>query len=138
MRIPRLLALAAVLTSSATSALPASAEWFADLYAGTASTQSNDVFIQGTKTDPPGPFAITHRGVDFDTSGSVGGRFGYWDETWPWLGLALDVSHFRPDVGRRQNVITTEVDADGSVTSPARVDRLDLSVTAIAFDLMLR
>jgi opacity protein-like surface antigen len=138
MRIRCLLAIAAILACSTTSALPASAEWFADLYAGTASTLSNDVFVEALK-DPTGPtpFTIRHRAVDFDSSMTFGGRFGYWDETWSWLGLALDVSHFRPDVGR-QTVISTEDDATDVVTEPRTFAPLDLSVTAFSLDLMLR
>ena len=137
MRMKRLLVAAIVLASPTALVLPASAEWFADLYAGTAFTLGNDVFVLGTKLDPPGDFTRQHRAVNFDTSASFGGRFGRWDDTWSWLGVALDVSHFHPDVSR-QTVITTETDLDGSVKQRSPFARLDLSVTAISFDLMFR
>jgi len=136
-RIKRLLVVAAVLASSAVSVVPASAEWFADLYAGPASTKKSQVSVEGTKLDPAGDFTTKHQDVDFDASTSFGGRFGYWDETVSWLGVALDVSHFRPDAGR-QTAITRETDADGSVRQRLTFARLDISATLMSFDLMFR
>jgi len=136
-RIKHVLVVAAVLASLAISVVPASAEWFADLYAGPASTKKSQVSVEGTKLDPAGDFTTKHQDVDFDASTSFGGRFGYWDETVSWLGVALDVSHFRPDAGR-QTAITRETDADGSVRQRLTFARLDISATLMSFDLMFR
>src|SRR5437660_11624617 len=130
-RIKHLLVVAAVLASLAISVVPASGEWFADLYAGPASTKKSQVSVEGTKLDPAGDFTTKHQDVDFDASTSFGGRFGYWDETVSWLGVALDVSHFRPDAGR-QTAITRETDADGSVRQRLTFARLDISATLMS------
>ncbi len=125
----------AVLASLAVVAVPASAEWFGDLYLGGAVTQSKDINV--TTTALGVPVDIKSEDVDFDTSGVGGGRFGYWLEAAPYLGLALDVFHFRPNVTRQ--TVTTTVSAGGaSVPASVEFDDLDIHVTAISFDLMLR
>jgi opacity protein-like surface antigen len=111
---------------------PASAELFADIHLGTAVTGSDDV------TDATG-LAETALDVDFDTSFSIGGRVGYWFETLPLRGVnlnvggALDISHFSPDIDTQ--VVTTIEPGGPDVDT---LFALDLSVTAISFDLMLR
>jgi hypothetical protein len=65
---------------------PASAEWFLDLYGGGSFTQDADVEFRGGGT--------LDDQVEFDTTGTGGGRIGYW--FLPWLGAALDASYFAP------------------------------------------
>ena len=71
----------------------ASAEWFLEGYLGPAITPSNtltfDVFDEEQKQDVSGR-----------SSPSFGVRVGKWfdDFQLPWLGVALDVSYFRPAV----------------------------------------
>src|SRR5437899_10984130 len=113
-RIRRLLVVAAVLASLAISVVPASGEWFADLYAGPASTKKSQVSVEGTKLDPAGDFTTKHQDVDFDASPSFGARSGYWDNTVSRLGMPMDVCHFRPNAGR-QTPATTATDAAGRV-----------------------
>jgi outer membrane protein with beta-barrel domain len=96
------------------TAPPASAQWFADVYLEGAYTQRSDVTIKS----PTGDTTIPHE--RFNTSSGYGGRFGYWFESARYLGLSLDVSHFRPD------------------TVPGALKRLDLYETPLSFDLMLR
>ena len=130
-----LLALACIIALSA----PASAEWFADLYVGPSFTQSEDVVIS-----QPG-FKATLKDVEFANSVSFGGRLGYWFESTPYIGFALDASHFRPDMKKQQ--------VTGCFSGPAAVDfgingcdpanplslvRIDLAVTGISFDALLR
>ncbi len=72
-----------------------SAEGFIDLYAGVASTPDTDVSVEEFS-----PFlapAEVSRTVDFDTSVTFGARLGYWFESVPWLGLALDGSSFQAE-----------------------------------------
>ncbi|HEY7363501.1 MAG TPA: outer membrane beta-barrel protein [Methylomirabilota bacterium] len=71
-------------------AAPASAEWFGDLWFGASRTQSEDLkvtVLDVTLTDE----------VDYSTTFAAGVRVGYWFDSASWLGLALDVSYFRPD-----------------------------------------
>src|SRR5439155_25245020 len=127
-RIKHLLVVAAVLASLAISVVPASGEWFADLYAGPASTKKSQVSVEGTKLDPAGDFTTKHQDVDFDASTSFGGRFGYWDETVSWLGVALDVSHFRPDAGS-QTATIREYYEDMRVSFPIPFAQIDITAT---------
>lgn len=107
---------------------PVSAEWFADFHVGPAFTQDDDV-----TTDTLG-IKVKFQDLEFDNSVSLGGRFGHWFGPWPYLGVALDVSHFRPDVANQTVTATTlGFSFPGTV-----VDSFDLQVTEINFDAMLR
>jgi len=132
-RSKRLALLIAVLTVLTQAPGRASAEWFADLYVGSAFTQKHDL-----DTDTLG-FRVTFQDVAFDTSFAIGGRGGYWFESGPFrsvgldIGLGLDVSHFSPDVSRQ----TLTACGFGFCASGQFAD-FDLSVTTIGFDVLLR
>ncbi len=93
------------------TALPTqvSAEYFIDVYGGVASTASADVSVSVVERTgrticvfPIGCFreTKTHKAtqkVDFDSSFTIGGRLGYWAESYPWLGGAIDGSSFQAD-----------------------------------------
>jgi hypothetical protein len=81
------LVMCGVLAWVTVAALPASAEWMLDVYVGANITQKADVDIR------PGS---TRREVRYDSSGTYGGRIGYWFEGLPWLGVSMDVSLFKP------------------------------------------
>jgi len=107
------------------------AEWIADLYVGPAFTQSDDVVL--TPAGLPG-LKVRFKDVDFDNSASFGGRVGYWFESTPYLGVALDVSHFRPDIGKQ-----TVIDCiTGIPCFSLPLAHADLAVTGISFDAHLR
>lgn len=119
-----------LLAAVVVTVVPAAAESFADLYLGAAFTQRADV--RETTPDLKGRAEF-----EFDTSVYFGGRLGHWFEAAPYLGLALDVSHFRPDVS--EQTVTAHVGFLGvALSGPVEVDPVDLRVTAISFDLMLR
>lgn len=109
------------------AAHPALAEVFLDAYAGAAITPSHDITSEasGVKT--------TLGDVAFDTAVTFGARFSYWFEDYPYLGLALDVSHFRPNISS-QAVTSTAL----GVGSSLELGETDLAVTAFALDVMLR
>ncbi len=58
--------------------------------------------------------------IGFNRSSVFGGRVGHWFDSLDFLGVAVDASHYRPD------------------TIPSSLQRLDLYVTPISVDLMLR
>jgi len=127
--------LCAVLASLTAAALPASAEWFGDFFLGAAFTSNKDL-----TSESPGARDI-FEDVHFDKSFAFGGRIGYWFETAPFVGpavpfvgLGLDVSRFHPDISSQ---IVTRVETGGGI-EPVLLADIDLSVTAISFDLMLR
>jgi len=121
--------------TAATMILPisASAEWFADLYLGSAFTQKHDV-----ETSVLG-ISATIQDVTFDSSFAVGGRGGYWFESGPLrsfgldLGLGVDVSHFSPDISKQTRTTCVLGFCGG-----AQFADFDLSVTTIGFDVLLR
>lgn len=126
----------AVLVWLTATVYPASAEWFVDLYAGAAFTQHRDIQVttQSVLGIPfPTPVPERFSNVSFDTSVSYGGRFGYWFEAIPHLGLALDVFRFEPDVSEQTGTVTVF-----GTTFPFPLATTDIGVTAISFDLMLR
>ena len=132
-RSKRLALFIGVLVVLAQAPGPAFAEWFADLYAGSAFTQKHDV-----DTDTLG-LRVTFQDVTFDTSFAVGGRGGYWFESGPLrsfgldIGLGLDVSYFTPDVSKQ----TLTACGFGFCASGQFAD-FDLSVTTIGLDVLLR
>ena len=115
-----LLALALVLSLASR----ADAEVFLDVYAGYSLTRDSDIETRLDGTDR------TFQDVEFDESFTVGGRVGYWFGLVPFLGLALDVSYFRPDIGS-QNVAT-------STGARAELGRTDLHVIGVGPQALVR
>jgi len=132
----RLLVTVVLLVASSVGAVPASAEWFGDLYLGGAFTQNDDLTAKGSVNGTP--FELTARDLRFDSSVTGGGRFGYWFEALPWLGLGLDIAYFAPNASS-QNV-DTNVKLGGVSTNVGAVafDKVKVDVTDVSFDLMLR
>ena len=86
----RRLAPALVLLSvSIALAATARAEAFVDVYAGWSNTSDTKTVVS--------PSSFGGGGSTHGESFSVGLRGGYWFETLPWLGIAGDVSYFKPD-----------------------------------------
>ena len=108
-----------------------SAEWFGDLYVGPAFTKSRDLKVDYTALGLP---KYTIKDVNFDTSALFGGRVGHWFEAIPYVGVAIDASHFSPDVSSQS---ATECPNDGAFCTPGRI-KLNISVTAVSFNAMWR
>lgn len=87
---------------------PVNAEFLADVYIGPAFTQ-DDRFAGAP--------------MKFDDEVSFGGRVGYYFPAWHYFGVALDLSHYRPD-GRF-----------GGIGSGFRFES---KITGLSFDAMLR
>ena len=127
-RTKALLMLTAILACLVVAA-PASAEWFGDLYLGGAFTSKHDV----DTNFPNGQ--VTTLDVTFDPSFVGGARGGYW---FPFalgplnLGVGLDISHFRPNIGRQTRTFCRHFCVSD------QFDDLDLAVWVIGFDAMLR
>ena len=115
----------------------ASAEWFADLYAGAAFTQKDDVILKGN------PLGVTlenvkFEDVKFDNSAVFGGRVGYWTD---YVGLGLDAFHFQPDIGSQNVTLSGTVSGPGGVfalNANGPIPHIDISVTAITLDFLFR
>jgi opacity protein-like surface antigen len=110
-------------------AMPASAEWFADLYAGSAYTPRSDVTL--IINTPDGREDHTFHDLKWNTSAVFGGRAGYWFGTAPWYGVGLDV--FRFDANLPTQTVSTTI---GSATAPATLQAIDFSITAVALDVV--
>lgn len=122
--IIRLAVLAAALCLPMTAPVPAAAEWFADVYVGMSSTSDADL-----KLDPGVPLRL--KDVDFDRSMTYGGRFGTYLNSLPWLGFALDGLIYDASFDKQAPLLKG---GGGRV----QLAPMDISVTAISLDLMLR
>jgi opacity protein-like surface antigen len=112
---------------------PASAEWFADIFAGLSFTESHDL-----KLNDQGVGQSTFRGVDFDTSLSGGGRFGHYFDSLPFLGLAVDFFHFSPNISPQSVHLEGCFLPGGCGSGQGGTGSFDITETALSVDLMLR
>ena len=127
--------IAATLVAITCLALPgatASAEWFADVYAGGTLTTDHDVEIG----DAAG--RSTFHDVEFRTGLAYGLRVGRYFDAVPFVGLALDYYNFSADIGGRSFHRTGCSLVGGCVRGPDRVGRLAIDAMALSLDLMLR
>ncbi|HZP35475.1 MAG TPA: outer membrane beta-barrel protein [Methylomirabilota bacterium] len=132
--IKRGLAVLAAIVSLGLGAAPASAEWFADVFAGLSFTRDHDVKIHD--------FGIgtgTYEDVEFDRSLAWGGRAGRYFDSLPFLGLAVDFFRYNPDIGGQSVQLRGCFFPGGSCGSGSGgTGRFDVEVTALSVDLMLR
>src|SRR2546426_9396924 len=111
-------------------ASPASAEWFADVYAGQSFTEKNDVTVHSSAG-----LGIS-RDVEFDRSLAYGGRFGRYFDGVPFLGFCVGLFSFSPPVGPQR------VRVDGCVSSgrcnggPGGAHPPHLGACALSLDLL--
>lgn len=125
--MPRAAALLAAVLAAAlglTLAGRADADTFLDVYAGYSLTRDRDI---DTRLDG---VSLTFEDVEFDDSFVVGGRVGHWFTVVPFLGLALDVGYFRPDIGG-QTVRTSAGDR-------VRLGATDLHVASVGPQALVR
>ena len=111
---------------------PASAEWFADVYAGQSLTVRDDVTVHS-----PAGLSL-YRDVDFDRSLIYGGRFGRYLDRAPFLGFAVDLFTFSPTIGPQQFHIDGCVPSGGCSGGQGGTGRIDVETIAVSLDLMLR
>lgn len=110
---------------------PVQAEFVAELYGGGSFTNNADVDISSSL----GGSSITLQGVKFDTSWTVGGRFGYWFKEFGGLGafgVGLDVFTFRPESERQ----TVQLSIGGASLGPFQIGSIEMSTVAIGFDVL--
>lgn len=112
---------------------PSSAEWFGDIYAGWTFTENRDV-----KLDDRGVGRGTFRDVEFDSSVSWGGRFGHYFDSLPFLGLALDFSHFSSNISPQSVHLEGCFLVGGCGSGRGGTGSFDVTGTALSVDLMLR
>lgn len=115
------------------TAVPASAEWFADVYAGQSLTLKDDVTVHS-----PAGLSI-YRDTEFDRSFIFGGRFGRYLDAAPFLGLGVDLSTFSPTIGPQQLHIDGCVPSGTCNGGPGgTTGRIDVDVIAVSLDMLLR
>ncbi len=118
-------AVAAVLL---TCAPPASAEFHLDVYSGAALTDNVELWISEMG------LRGSTQGMKVDNSLVFGGRVGYWLGSLPWLGLAVDVFAFNPDLPQQ----TVQSSIAGFSAATGQALKLDLNVTAVSAELKAR
>ena len=111
---------------------PASAEWFADVYAGPTVTARHDVTVDGAVGR--GRFLD----VDFDTALSFGGRVGRYFDAAPFVGLAVDFFQFYPYVGPQSVQLRGCFVVVGCGSAQGGTGSFDVTARTISLDLMLR
>jgi opacity protein-like surface antigen len=124
---------AAVLASVALGARSASAEWFADLYAGTSFTQKSDLKLNDQGIGPG-----TYENVEFDRSLAWGGRAGRYFDSVPFLGVGLDFFRFYPYLGPQSVQLRGCFYPGGCGSGRGGTGSFDVETTAVSVDLMLR
>ncbi|HJV56356.1 MAG TPA: outer membrane beta-barrel protein [Methylomirabilota bacterium] len=122
-----------VLASLGVGTRPASAEWFADLFAGLSLTRDHDL-----KLNDQGIGQGTYESVEFDRSLAWGGRFGRYFDSVPFVGLALDFFRFYPDIGGQSVQLRGCFFPGGCGTGRGGTGSLEVQTTAVSVDLMLR
>lgn len=122
-----------VLASLGVGARPASAEWFADLFAGLSLTRDHDL-----KLNDQGIGQGTYESVEFDRSLAWGGRFGRYFDSVPFVGLAVDFFRFYPDIGGQSVQLRGCFFPGGCGTGRGGTGSLDVETTSVSVDLMLR
>ena len=111
---------------------PASAEWFADVYAGHSLTEKNSVTLH----TPPGQSVF--RGVDFDRSFAYGGRFGRYFDSVPFLGVGVDLFNSSSPIGAQSGAVDGCVPSGGCDHGRSSLKRIDIDSLSISADVMLR
>ena len=112
---------------------PASAEWFADIYAGASLTDKHDV----KAVDQMSGHA-TYRDIHFDTGLAYGLRFGRYFDAIPFLGLAVDYFNFSPNIGPQTVLVDGCVPSGGCGTNKIGFGSYDLNSQAVSLDVFLR
>jgi opacity protein-like surface antigen len=111
------------------------AEWIMDLYTGVGFTQPHDAQVNL----PDAGITGTHQSLSFDAAPVLGGRIGYWLESLPYVGFALDTSYyFGPDQREQDSLTDLCITGIGCSTAPEHIKKFDNNMTAIALDVMLR
>jgi opacity protein-like surface antigen len=111
---------------------PASAEWFADVYAGQSFTETHTVTLH----TPPGQSVF--RGVEFDRSLAYGGRFGRYFDALPFFGLAVDVFSSSSPIGAQNRAVDGCVPSGGCDGGRSSLKRIDIDSFSVSADAMLR
>jgi opacity protein-like surface antigen len=98
------------------------------LFVGGAFTHDHDVT---DKFNGIGNFVL--KNPDFDNSVSFGGSVAHWFGGLPYLGLGLDVSHFRPNISKQSGV-----ECDVGVCANETLESRHFRVTGITFNFLGR
>src|SRR3989454_5306096 len=112
-------------------ASPASAEWFADVYAGQSFTEKNDVTVHSSAG-----LGIS-RDVEFDRSLAYGGRFGRYFDGVPFFGFGVDLFSFSPRVGPQRVRVGGCVPSGSCQGGPGGTKQPHVGADAASLDLIL-
>jgi opacity protein-like surface antigen len=127
------LAAVALAVSLGVGVAPASAEWFADLFAGVSFTQDHNV-----KLNDHGIGQGTYEDVEFDRSLAWGGRAGRYFDSLPFLGVAVDFLRYNPDIRGQSVQLRGCFFPGGCGTGRGGIGRIEVQTNAVSVDLMLR
>jgi opacity protein-like surface antigen len=106
----------------------ARAEQVVKLFVGGAFTQDHDVT---DRFEGIGNFVL--KSPNFDNSVSFGAGFAHWFSGIPYLGLGIDVAHFRPNISKQNGI-----ECEPGICAPDTFVSRHFRVTGITFDLLGR
>ena len=125
--------------------LPAAAEPFLDLYTGKSFTHSSDITIK--QPTPRNDYTFKDVSFDdesFETPPWYGLRAGYYFESYPWLGTAIEFFHFRmfADTSENKRLVGTRggtvVDTTARVNSIIQQFQITHGVNYLTLDALIR
>lgn len=126
--LKKFLCVVGVMTFLAVLHVPiASAEWYADLYGGGSFTQKSTV----EQVSSLG-VTVKYGDTEFNPSGTVGGRAGYWFDQLPYFGMGLDVFWFQPSIDRQNVRFTSSVGVSGT----ANLQEFSVRTVGVGFDIL--
>ena len=106
----------------------ASAEPYVGGYVGASFPSSSDVDAKALGTK------VIAEDVLFGTSAVFGGKVGYWLKSFPYVGLEVEAYHHNPGASSQ----TVSLTANGAPAGTVKLDKLDLGVTTVGFNLLGR
>src|SRR5688572_19081992 len=132
MRFVRIAVLVCAAMVCLVSASPASAEWQTDLFFGGSFTPKTWLDVDSTLPLLGNQRLRAADRIELRDSVNVGGRVGYWFDSLKWLGVGLDVMHFRADVDNQGAPRL----ARARLLSDLR--EIDVKILAVTLDMMFR
>lgn len=125
--------------------LPAAAEPFLDLYTGKSFTQSSDITVKQPTLSNDYTFKdVSFDDESFETPPWYGLRAGYYFESYPWLGTAIEFFHFKmvTDTSENKRLMGirdgTIVDTTARVNSIIQQFQITHGVNYLTLDALVR
>lgn len=129
-----------------------SAQMYFGVYGGAdlpfdASTSARSLLIENFANEAlEDKVTVTDLGIsisdmEFDPGAIIGGRFGYWFESRPFLGVEAEVYSSFPAISSQDLTLDTIITADGSsgvVPVPVHIEKADMQLLTLGLNVLAR